>query len=365
MKCSIVNYSEASRNFDFRIDGEYWHPNYLQSESKIENHEWSYLGDIARIKGGQRLPIGETFSKCGIPYIRAEDIKFFVDYESSPTISYELHQKLARYQTQTNDVLITIVGNSIGDVGFVKFNIERCNITENCAKLTDSSLLPDYLFLFLISDYGQNQIHREKVGTAQPKLALARIAYFKIPLLDNTFQLALRRFVIQSYEIYIQSKYQYSLAQTFVLSELGLADWQPKHRLTFVKNHSDAEHAGRIDADYFQPKYEEIVQGVKDYTGGCDILGNLVHLKDKNFKRADKTQYKYIELANIGGNGEIIDCMTEKGEDLPSRARCKVATGDVIVSSIEGSLESIALIDEEYNQSLCSTGFHAINSTMP
>ena len=73
-------------------------------------------------------------------------------------------------------------------------------------------------------------------------------------------------------------------------------------------------------------------------------------------------EYKYIELANIGRDGEINDCMVERGQDLPSRARCKVNTGDVIVSSIEGSLESIALITEEYDNALCSTGFHVINS---
>ena len=52
----------------------------------------------------------------------------------------------------------------------------------------------------------------------------------------------------------------------------------------------------------------------------------------------------------------------EQGEDLPTRARRKVAAGDVIVSSIEGSLESIALITEEYDNALCSTGFHVIQS---
>ena len=71
---------------------------------------------------------------------------------------------------------------------------------------------------------------------------------------------------------------------------------------------------------------------------------------------------KYIELANIAGNGEITGCMRTQGQDLPSRARRKVAMGDVIVSSIEGSLDSIALIREEYDQALCSTGFHVVNS---
>ncbi|RKU15544.1 hypothetical protein C6500_20410 [Candidatus Poribacteria bacterium] len=75
-----------------------------------------------------------------------------------------------------------------------------------------------------------------------------------------------------------------------------------------------------------------------------------------------RTEYKYIELANIGRDGEIKGYVVEHGQDLPSRARCKVNSGDVIASSVEGSLESIALITEEYHNALCSTGFHVINS---
>lgn len=276
MQCSIVNYFEINSTFDFRIDAEYWHPKYLQSKNEIENHKWSYLSDIGKIKGGKRLPLGETFSQEGIPYIRAEDVKYFVDYEYAPRISNELHQKLSQYQTKANDILITIVGNSIGDVGFIKFDLEKCNLTENCAKITDLSLLPDYVFIFLISKYGQNQIDREKVGTAQPKLALARIANFKIPILDKFFQAAIQKVVKKSYKILKESKYQYIIAQTLLLSELDLVNWQPKHRLTFIKNYSDTQRAKRIDAEYFQPKYEEIVHAIKNYVGGWDRLGNLV-----------------------------------------------------------------------------------------
>ena len=279
MPYSIVNYSEVNSTFDFRIDGEYWHPKYLQAENRIENHKWSYLGNIAEIKGGKRLPLGETFSEHGVPYIRAEDVKCFVDYERSPRISNKLHQKLAQYQTQTNDILITIVGNSIGDVGFVKFDLAKCNLTENCAKVTGSTLLSDYVFLFLISKYGQNQIHREKVGTAQPKLALARIANFKVPILSKSFQADLQSAVTKSYEILERSKYQYLLSQTLLLSELGLTSWQPQHQLTFVKSYSDTEQAERIDAEYYQPKYEEIVHAIKGCSGGWDVLENLVAIE--------------------------------------------------------------------------------------
>ena len=51
MQYSIVKYSDTVDLFDFRIDSEYWHPEYLTTENKIERHEWSYLNQIATIKG--------------------------------------------------------------------------------------------------------------------------------------------------------------------------------------------------------------------------------------------------------------------------------------------------------------------------
>ena len=129
-----------------------------------------------------------------------------------------------------------------------------------------------------------------------------------------------------------------------------------------MKNFSDTQKAERIDAEYFQPKYEEIIETVKKYKGGFEELGNLVKINDKNFTPKDNEQYKYIELANILSNGEINSYTENFGNELPSRARRMIQKDDLIVSSIEGSLESIALITEDWKNALCSTGFFAINS---
>ncbi len=362
MKFSVVKYSNIAKLFDFRIDSEYWHPEYIATENKIESHKWRYFNQIATIKGGKRLPLGDNFSNEGVYYIRAEDNKNgFVSFESSPKISYETYKKISNYQTNFNDVLITIVGN-VGDVGIVKFNLDKCNLTENCAKIIFHDMHPEVGFIFLKSKYGKNQILREKVGTAQPKLALTRISKFKIPSFSASLQNIIRDLVKKSYMVIDDSMQIYREAQDLLLSELGLTNWQPKHQLTFIKNYSDTEQAERIDAEYYQPKYEEIIKAIKNYSGGWDTLNELVTLKNKNFNPTDKKQYQYIELSNIAGNGEVSSCMLEEGQYLPTRARRKVATGDVIVSSIEGSLSSIALIEKKYNQSLCSTGFHVANS---
>ena len=159
-----------------------------------------------------------------------------------------------------------------------------------------------------------------------------------------------------------QSEVLYKEAQSLLLSELGLADWQPTRQAESIRSFSEAWGAGRMDAEYFQPKYDDVVNAIMGYHGGWDTLGNLVDVNDLNFNPGDTAMYKYIELANIGGNGEISGCTIAPGVALPTRARRKVEKGDVIVSSIEGSLGSIAMIDDEYDGALCSTGFYVVDS---
>ena len=68
-------------------------------------------------------------------------------------------------------------------------------------------------------------------------------------------------------------------AESVLLSELRLTDWRPKSRLTFVKNFSDMQRAGRIDSNYFQPRYESVVKAIRNYPGGSATLGDLVTFK--------------------------------------------------------------------------------------
>ena len=224
-------------------------------------------------------------------------------------------------------------------------------------------LLPTTLVTYLNSRFGRAEVEKHLMVSNQANFSPARFREIQIPRFDQELQFNIETVIWQSFDNISKSKQIYTEAESLILSELGLFDWQPSRQLSYVKSFSDSWQAGRMDAEYFQPRYDQIVAAIKGYGRGWDTLGNLVRLKDKNFNPDDKAEYKYIELANIGANGEIIDCMVELGQDLPSRARRKVEMGDVIVSSIEGSLSSIALTSKEYDQALCSTGFHVINSS--
>ena len=99
-----------------------------------------------------------------------------------------------------------------------------------------------------------------------------------------------------------RSKLEYIKTEKLLLAELGLTDWQPKHQLTFVKNFSDTEGAGRIDAEYFQPKYGDIVNAIREYPGGWDTLSNLVTLRkcvEVGSKEYLETGIPFVRVSNL------------------------------------------------------------------
>ena len=265
---------------------------------------------------------------------------------------------------KAGDFAISRLRSYLEEMGIVeKKKIKQLFSTEFLIFRPKTEKLSSYsLFALCMTKFVQTILKRGQYGTEHPRFYDFLLTHLPVPdcllLLDQSIKQTIKQALL----LRSRSRETYNQAQTLLLSELGLANWKPKHQLTFVRNYSDTQRAGRIDADYFQPKYKEIVHAIQSYSGGWDTLGTLASLKNANFKPKSKTEYRYIELANIAGNGEITDCMTTRGQNLPSRARRKVSAGDVIVSSIEGSLDSIALIKKEYDEALCSTGFHVINS---
>lgn len=276
--------------------------------------------------------------------------------------------QIASYKLKDRDVLFNRTNSRafVGRTGiFKKFSDEDVVFASYLVRINPDPeiVTPEYLTAFLNTKYGIIDIKRRaRHSVNQSNVNLEEVKRIEIPLLCNQLQNDITSSFNNAVDSIQASEAVYNEVQTLLLAELGLSDSQPEQQLTFVKNFSETQAAGRIDADYFQPKYDETINAIKNYSGGWDTLGNQGHVEDTNFNPDAGTEYKYIELANIGSDGEITDCMVEQGEDLPTRARRKVAIGDVIVSSIEGSLGSIALITEEYDNALCSTGFHVVQS---
>ena len=82
---------------------------------------------------------------------------------------------IARYIVNQGDILISVVG-TIGLVGIVGNTLDKANQTENCDKIINiKKVLSEYLYYYLVSSFGQDEIKKGTVGAVQPKLPLKNV----------------------------------------------------------------------------------------------------------------------------------------------------------------------------------------------
>ena len=145
---------------------------------------WCRLGNIASIKGGKRIPVGEklTTENTGHMYIRVADMKeHTVKTDDIHYISESIYQKIKSYTISTEDLYITVAG-TIGSVGEIPKVFDNANLTENADKIVFRGICKKFLMYCLLSNFVQSQIKKCTTKVGQPKLAIVRIEDLLIPL---------------------------------------------------------------------------------------------------------------------------------------------------------------------------------------
>lgn len=141
------------------------------------------LKDLVKIKGGKRLPKGSNLQTIPNkhPYIKVKDMKNkFISLDELEYVPDETFTKIKNYIVNENDIIISIVG-TIGLVSIIDSKLNNASQTENCAKLSGLDYIDsEYLYYFLISEYGQSEINKATVGAVQPKLPLYGIENIEI-----------------------------------------------------------------------------------------------------------------------------------------------------------------------------------------
>ena len=85
---------------------------------------------------------------------------------------------------------------------------------------------------------------------------------------------------------------------------------------------------------------------------------NKINLKNS------KNNIKYIDISSIDNNKNKITSYTEYiGIEAPSRAQQVVQKGDILISTVRPNLKNIAMVMDNYDNLICSTGFCVIRCT--
>ena len=157
-----------------------------------------------------------------------------------------------------------------------------------------------YLTIFLRSIYGFNQLYRERELTIQFQLTLERVGRILIFEPTKMFQKLIRELLINSLKFHLLYFSSFNISESILLKELKLENWKAKHKLSFIKYYSNTEKYERLDAEYYQPMYEELEVKIKsiDYTD----LNNIVRIKKCVEPGSDVYQEKgilFLRVSNL------------------------------------------------------------------
>lgn len=296
MQISIANFSDIP-TFDLRFDPEFYEPKNLKLEALLKRHNSVPLGNLCYLHDG---PFGSellssSYSNDGVPALRMQN----VSKDGLPLlgnvefITEDEADRLHKHIAFAGEVVTTKIG-FLGYSTVLPNLYERYFFRRELTRLVIKEyvkLRPQYLAAFLNTSYGRNQALRYSTGTTRDRVLLVNQRHMLVPVFSESFQKSVEETITKAQKGIEHSTEHFNEAEKILLTELNLINWQPKHQLTFVKKYSDTEQAGRIDAEYYQPKYEDIIKAIKAYKGGWDTLGNLVTVK------------KSVEV----GSGEYLD----------------------------------------------------------
>lgn len=279
MQYSVVDYqSIVDASHSLRFDAEFFRPDYLAIQRRLEEIGSRKLMDF-RVNIRHPKEIKRNYVADGVLLLRGQNVRpLSIDLTSNPVyISEEDAERLKENTIHYRDILIMRSGANVGQCTIYLENNSAVSMSDTLI-IQSGDLNPFFLAIFFNTKYGTALIERGKYGSAQPHIAPTFLYQIPVPDWEN-LQTEIENTYLRSKDLTELSKTRYAETQTLLLDELGLTDWQPKHQLTFATDYASMQQAERIDADYFQPKYDDIIGAIKSYPGGWNTLDNLVTFK--------------------------------------------------------------------------------------
>ena len=280
MDISIINKKSLERTN--RLDSEYYRSSFKFLNKKLNEKGAISLTKLVDVSDGNHLKISEYFQNEGIPYFRGKDINsdFFIENSNPENIPQEVYEKsfLKRSYFKPGDVILSIVG-TVGSLSLIPENIKKSTGSCKLAILRSNGIEPEYIASFLLCKYGQSQIIQNTRGAVQTGLLLEDMDQILIYTSDDGFRKIIQKIILKAILNNRLSKNFYKDAEDKLLSELGLTNWNFVFKQSFEKKFIDIQKSQRIDAEYFQPMYDEFEEKVESFKGGWKKIGNIVTIK--------------------------------------------------------------------------------------
>lgn len=337
LEISIVTLKNINiEKYKGRFDPEFFNKKYYIYQNLVSKHSNDTIGNLCFLTDGEHGTI-KTETEGDVKYYGARNVLSGILTDNGVEyITLQDHKRLSKSALKPYDVLISCVGANVGCAAVVPSYIGDANIVRNVALLRakDARVNNKYLLSYFLTKYGKGLFVRMATGNAQPLVSLDYINTVSIPILQDSIQDKIQDVILSAEQILINANGVYSQAEKILLEELGSGFESRSDSgkvITAVKTLKNSfEDSGRLDAEYYQPKYDRLfeqvhknakyvkrlrelsiynargLQPIYDENGELDVI-NSKHILDKgldydNFEKTSIHNWDMQEKARVNKN---------------------------------------------------------------
>lgn len=351
-------------NKKLRIDSNYFSKPMLKVEDKVRTYKngFDILDDlfIRFVKGIFDIN-ADSYTDSGIPFLRILNLKNGVINNSNivfiPTSLHELENKT---ELKKGDIILSKTAYPAASINtFDLCNTSQDTIATTLSNYGKKTYTPEAIVAFLNSELGNKLLWRQFQGNVQLHLSLddgkkVPIPRFNIEL-QNRISVCFKKSILNQKN----SDSTIKKAEQTLFRILGLENWQSTPALSYERKSSEVFAKARLDSDFFSPK---ITQLLKILGKDKQSIQDVAPARHKRFIPNNTGTFNYIEIGGIQQDGTALAEPTEH-QEAPSRATWQVQSGDIITSTVRPIRRLSAIITDEQNDFICSSGFVVLQPT--
>lgn len=363
LSVSIINLKQL--NLATRIDAEHYQQHFLDIIDTVKKKNNKRLAEIVAkpITTGHTPSMQEESYYGGdTKFIKTDNLRDnIINEDFNHFLSDKGTQKLKNALLQPDDVIVTIIGANysvVGRVARVFDDLGKSAINQNIS-LIRPKIKSGYLTTFLTGQYGKQQLYYLSRQTEQVNLNNVEVADVIVPIPSDDFEEKIHKIHSETHELQIKAKSLYQQAEALLLSELGLADYVPNEANTSIRDLFECLQDDRFDAEYWMPKYDEILNKIPQFK----TLGEIAQVKKGsliNPKYYSEDGTPYIRGGDFSANELSTESMIYISPTFSRNNETVVQENDIVFASI-GSVGKTAIVTKEFSGSFISNNIGRIH----
>lgn len=340
---------KSSLENEFTIGAEYYGKKYVEALATVNKiSDKTTLGKmwILATDGDHGSP---DYQESGVLYLLSECVQEgYIEKSKCRYITEEKNRELNRSCLHPGDIVVTKTGVYFGKSAVIPENIPEANTIAHVGKITlKAEHNPYYVSTFLNCKYGYYQLRRRGIKATRPEIKLVEFPDIVVPKFSKKLYLEIETTVRKANKLINEACVTLDISSQILMQVMGIKQNDTKTVNKALVGFSQSfQTTGRLDAEYYQSKYQVYENSILSATGGYTFVKSVfIPIKDKCSRSA--AAYDYVEIGDIDVGTGSATYNSVNTEDLPDNAKIMTCNADILISKVRPNRGAVAILERE------------------